>query len=766
MKIKKSLLCLVGALATGHSALAVSNVVISQIYGGAGCGTAGCSTYGNDYIELYNRGTTPQSLSGWSVQYQSATGTGAIAAGGITALPAFTLQPGQYFLIAEGAGSAGTGLNAIPTADATGSISMSATAGKVALVNSTTALNPGTTCAYGASLVDLVGYGTTANCREGGSTTSSNAPAPSTTSAIFRQNNGCQDGDNNAADFFTAAPSPRNSSTISPCAASTPPSGSGTTAPQTACPGSTVVFTVTSVPGSNPTTPVTSVTADMQGIGLTAAEAFTEGPTNTWTYTLGSLPNVSPANYSFNVTLSDGSRTGNTSLSLTVTSCSPTLGTRFASPSGVCNGSSTTLSVVVNPGQNPTSVVPMTVTADLSNLGVANTAAPFTYTGSNNTYTLTTTVGAAATEGSHSIPVTATDDQSRTANGNITVVTEPNCGSSPAQVVISQIYGGGGNTGANYTNDFIELYNRGCTPVDLSGWSVQYASGTDSNGGFGSGQGTGQSGNVPTALSGILQPGHYYLIQEAAGAGGSAPLPTPDAIGTIPMSLSDGRVALVNGTTPLLVGCPTATMIDLVAYGTADCYEGNATVGAAATLDNTSSATRAKGGCQDTQFNRIDFEKGTVAPRNSASAVHFCSGKCCASGGACSLIEDGAACAGVYTACGTCTPNICPAGSGVCCRGATCNTTVPQASCTGNTLAGAFFAPASGACNSGGSTTTPCCFPDYNKIGGITVGDIFDFLNDWFAGSKFAILGGDGQTGTLAVQNIFDFLNAWFAGGC
>src|ERR1700753_2172432 len=51
------------------------NVVISQVYGGAGCGTAGCSTYKNDYIELFNRGNSPQALNGWSVQYASATGS-------------------------------------------------------------------------------------------------------------------------------------------------------------------------------------------------------------------------------------------------------------------------------------------------------------------------------------------------------------------------------------------------------------------------------------------------------------------------------------------------------------------------------------------------------------------------------------------------------------------------------------------------------------------------------------------------------------------
>jgi hypothetical protein len=79
-------------------------------------------------------------------------------------------------------------------------------------------------------------------------------------------------------------------------------------------------------------------------------------------------------------------------------------------------------------------------------------------------------------------------------------------------------------------------------------------------------------------------------------------------------------------------------------------------------------------------------------------------------------------------------------------------------------LAGAVVVQAS-SCNSG-STATPCCYADYSKAGGITVGDIFDFLNDWFAGRIFAVVGGDGATGSLTVADIFNFLNAWFAGGC
>jgi hypothetical protein len=176
-------------------------VVISQVYGGAGCGTANCSTYQNDFIELFNRGNTPVSINGWSVQYAAATGT----AWQVTSLPNVTLQPGQYFLVAESFGANGT--NALPTPDATGTIAMSATAGKVALVNCTTALTGAcpSNVTGACSIIDFVGYGTTANCSE-----TSTAPAPSTTTADIRGGGGVAETDNNSADFSALAPTPRN----------------------------------------------------------------------------------------------------------------------------------------------------------------------------------------------------------------------------------------------------------------------------------------------------------------------------------------------------------------------------------------------------------------------------------------------------------------------------------------------------------------------------------------------------------------------------
>jgi predicted extracellular nuclease len=142
---------LLGGLAPGALPVqAVSTtVVISQVYGGAGCPAPDCSTYQNDYIELFNLGTSAQSLNGWSVQYAAATGSFWQR----TNLTNVTLLPGQYYLVAEAAGTGGT--NSLPSPDTTGTIAMSATTGKVALVNTTTTLT--VACPSSSSIVDIVG---------------------------------------------------------------------------------------------------------------------------------------------------------------------------------------------------------------------------------------------------------------------------------------------------------------------------------------------------------------------------------------------------------------------------------------------------------------------------------------------------------------------------------------------------------------------------------------------------------------------------------
>ncbi len=170
-----------------------------------------------------------------------------------------------------------------------------------------------------------------------------------------------------------------------------------------------------------------------------------------------------------------------------------------------------------------------------------------------------------------------------------------------AQVVINEVYGGGGNSGSLYKNDFIELYNNGSSAVSLTGWSVQY------------GSATGTTWAV-TNLTGSIPANGYYLIQEAPGSGGTASLPSPDAAGSISMSASAGKVALVN-TTTALSGCPLPSnpaLVDLVGFGSTLCFEGT---GPTIAPSNTTSVQRIATGV-DNNDNKMDFAAGFPSPLN------------------------------------------------------------------------------------------------------------------------------------------------------
>ncbi len=193
-------------------------------------------------------------------------------------------------------------------------------------------------------------------------------------------------------------------------------------------------------------------------------------------------------------------------------------------------------------------------------------------------------------------------------------------GTAGAQsVVISQVYGGGGNSGAPFTNDFVEVFNRSAAPVDLAGWSLQYASAT----------GTGQfAANPVVALGGRLQPGRYLLVALGGGAIGMA-LPAPDFSGSTLLAAGAGKLALVssgaglacNGGSAPCTAADTARIVDLVGYGNANFFEGSA---AAPTLSNTLAALRAGGGCTDGNDNAADFTAAAPSPRNAASPATVC----------------------------------------------------------------------------------------------------------------------------------------------
>lgn len=196
-------------------------------------------------------------------------------------------------------------------------------------------------------------------------------------------------------------------------------------------------------------------------------------------------------------------------------------------------------------------------------------------------------------------------------------------------VVVSQVFAGGGNAGASFANDYVELFNRGSSTIDLSGWTIQYAT-------------AGGTSWTPTALAGTVPPGGRHLVQLASGGSIGAALPAPDSTGTTNLSTTGGKVALVHDTAPLTCGASAgscsalAAVRDLVGYGTATDYEG----APAPALTNTTAAVRADGGCADTDANASDFSVIAAAPRNSSAATTPCAGSAPASSQTASVALD------------------------------------------------------------------------------------------------------------------------------
>jgi hypothetical protein len=746
-----------------------STLVISQTYPGGGLTGA---TFTNDFIELFNRGTTTVDFAAtpYSVQFLSTSGS----TWAKTDLTSGTVAPGRYFLIRESGGATGS---ALPTADATGTLNLtSTTAGKVALVLGTTLLSGNCPGDDGSSplnpingaISDFVGYGGTAatanHCYEG------SGPASFTLSnntiADFRKSGGCIDTNDNANDFVTAAPGPRNSSspandcstgfrpditindvtvtegdtgtktveftvTLSAANATQTVTVDYTTADGTAAAGSdyqssngTVTFTAgqTSRPVTitingdttdepnetffvNLSNATNAAILDSQGQGsitdddvpptLTINDVSQnegDGGTTTFTFTVSLSAPALTGGVTFDVATQDNTATvaDNDYIAHSVTGVTIPAGQQAATFDVTVNGD-----VKIEPNEaflvNVTNVTGAVV-GDATGQGtIQNDDSPVlnindmsvsegpSATTTTLTFTVTSTLPApasgitfdiatadnTATAGSDYVARTLTSQTipagqttypfDVTVNGDLLV--EPNetffvnlsnpsgatmgdgqgvgtiSNDDIASLRISQVYGGGGNTGAIYKNDFIEIFNRGATTVDfsLTPYSIQYASvGTAASGNFGS--------EKTNLTAGVLAPGKYFLIQEQAGTGGTTNLPAPDAIGTIALAATTGKVALVSGTSALGVfTCPgddlsspfnpsDSSIADFVGYGSAattagHCYEGP---GPAAAPSNTTADFRKAGGCTDTEQNAADFLVSGPFPRNTASPVNTC----------------------------------------------------------------------------------------------------------------------------------------------
>src|SRR5256885_4794525 len=181
-----------------------------------------------------------------------------------------------------------------------------------------------------------------------------------------------------------------------------------------------------------------------------------------------------------------------------------------------------------------------------------------------------------------------------------------------ANVVISQIYLGTGDSNSKPANQYIELFNRGTVTTSLSGWSIQYAA---------------ESQNTWQAfpLSGSIAPGQYYLIRTNTQSG-NVTLPQADLIIALNLPTTVGKLTLVNDSVPSDTGCPSDTtrIVDLFGYGSTTCSEGQ--VLSAPAVTDLVAYVRKGGGCRDTDSNFSDFSKVTPVLRNTGSFRNLCGG--------------------------------------------------------------------------------------------------------------------------------------------
>ncbi len=573
----------------------VIDVVISQVYGGGGAASG--ATYKSDYIELFNRGNSTANLAGYSLQYASGIGGSApdFATANVFALPSGTsIGAGKYLLVQTG--TPGTaGLDLPVAADLTAALNLSATSGKVALANISTALNCGSSvpCVLpDTRIADLVSYGASTNA-EGGATVN-NGVALTNTQGSVRKFGGCQDTNNNRDDFdVVTAPTPRNSASIA---------------------------NLCSVANAAPSIVVPSNPIATVAQNAAAFTASLTGSDDRGIYVWSAVP----VNGIASVTVAGGQSTTTVTYSVTLQAGFYGTATFTALLSDGINpavAQAVNIDVTPTPGvDNPPLIVPPADPITTVNQNAAPFTVNVTGTDDHNAYqwsassgtgidSVTIAAGQGTATVSYNVTVrsgfsgtaTFTTSLSDGVNPLVSITVRIAVRLSGPHVVISQVYGGGGNSGAAYTNDFVELFNPTTLPVDLAGWTVQYASAAGDFTQF-------------QPLGGVIAPNEYYLIALASNGAIGAALPTANIAGSLNLSGSNGKVALAsNG--DFLTGCSDPDVIDLVGYGgTASCWEGTTF----APTPGSNAKALLRNGNIDTDQNGSDFSVVTPNPRRTA----------------------------------------------------------------------------------------------------------------------------------------------------
>jgi len=184
-------------------------------------------------------------------------------------------------------------------------------------------------------------------------------------------------------------------------------------------------------------------------------------------------------------------------------------------------------------------------------------------------------------------------------------------------VIITQVYGGGGNSGAAYKSDFIEFYNTTDSDIDISGWTVYYVAATSSS----------TTVKYEFPLNTRIKAGKHFALKCADGAGVQpAWNVTFDETSTMALSGSSGKVILLKSNAAFTLSTPptlneiinNTDFIDYVGYGTTA-----VPIWGSAMASNTTNNTSAKrkfldGSYQYNQNIGNDFELVTANPRNSS----------------------------------------------------------------------------------------------------------------------------------------------------
>lgn len=589
--------------------------------------TRGPAGAGDEFLEIYNPTTAPIPIGG--LKLRSSNAIGAIS-DRVTITAGTTLGPGCHYLIANGSASGYTG--SVP-ADQTYGTAITDDGGLAV------------TGSNGASIIDQVGLSPGSAYKEG----TTLAPLTANVNQSYERKPGGVFGNgvdhtNNASDFGLSNPSnPHNSASACLDTSSADISIAKGDTPDPVTIGSNATFTLTltnnGAADAHNVIVIDNLPADVAFVSCSAnSGGVCGGAGNNRTITFTTLASGSSATIAIVATANGPA---GTSIRNTATVSATTADANAA------NNSATSTTIVQAP---------------LPRLSIDDVSTNETDSGTN-AFGFTVTLSAPAPAGGATFDIATADGTAIAAGGDYVTKTlmaqtipagqktyifdvvvngdtlvEPDenfvvnvtnvTGAAPvdsqgvgtisnddaANLVISQIYAGGGNTGAQFTNDFVEIFNRGATAVNfaITPYSIQYAGATAS---FGS--------SKVELTSSTLAPGQYFLVQLSGGANG-APLPAPDATGLIAMAATAGKVALVAGTTPLSgSGCPIGlTVADAVGYGiTADCFEG---AGRAPAPANITADFRRAGGCTDTNNNLADFFVNAPWPRNTSAPFNGC----------------------------------------------------------------------------------------------------------------------------------------------